>query len=280
LAKRKARKQTKGKPLKKRGLPWLGWLGIGLGIIAIIILVCVSLTDQPADSSDSGELRAAIVDQLYSLQPNEAFIEQTTQELKDYGFEVDVYQGDEVTVNLYRELTGHGYKLIVFRAHSGLLSREGEIIKKTCLFTNEPYSETRHVTEQLTGHLAMARISEHYPWVFAIGAKFVTRSMEGQFTNTAIIMMGCSCLYLDDLAQAFIDKGASVYLAWDATVDLDYVDNATIILIEKLCSEAVTVEVAVAETMQEKGPDPNYGALLKYYPAETGNKTIEELVKR
>ena len=88
----------------------------------------------------------------------------------------------------------------------------------------------------------MARISEHYPWVFAIGAEFVTRSMEGQFTNTAIIMMGCSCLYLDDLAKAFIQKGASTYLGWDASVGLDYVDEATPILITNLCAKRMTIK--------------------------------------
>jgi hypothetical protein len=35
-------------------------------------------------------------------------------------------------------LPGCGYQLIIFRAHSGLLGSEGGIIKKTCLFTNEP----------------------------------------------------------------------------------------------------------------------------------------------
>jgi len=30
--------------------------------------------------------------------------------------------------------------------------------------------------------------------------------------------------------------------------------------------------------MEEKGPDPEWGAVLKYYPAESGNKTIAELI--
>ena len=101
-------------------------------------------------------------------------------------------------------LAGHGYKLIIFRAHSGLLGTEGKIIKRTCLFTNAPYSQTKYVAEQLSDQLAMARIDEHHPWVFGIGQEFVIHSVEGEFDNTVIVMMGCACLYFDDLAQAFM----------------------------------------------------------------------------
>jgi len=251
------------------------WILTLLVILLLWLPACHQGDELPADS-----LKAAIVDQLYSLQPNLAFIQQTTQELEDYGFEVDVYQGDEVTVNFYRELPSYGYDLIIFRAHSGLLGREGEIVTRTCLFTNEPYSQIRHVTEQLTEQLAMARISEHHPWVFGIGSKFVTQSMEEELDNTVIIMMGCSCLYLEDLATAFIDKGASTYLGWDASVGLDYVDKATPVLITNLCAKRMTIKEAVYETMAEVGADPDYHAWLKYYPAASGSQTIRELMSR
>ena len=103
--------------------------------------------------------------------------------------------------------------------------------------------------------------------------------MEGQFNNTAIIMMGCDCLYLKDLAQAFIQKGASTYIAWDVSVLLDYVDDATAVLVEKLCSKELTIAKAVAQTMREKGRDPKYGAMLTYYPLETRDKTLRQLIE-
>ena len=245
-----------------------------LPLILLIIALCFFPACSQTSSTPTDTPKAAIIDQLYSLQPNEVFTSQVTQELEDYGFEVDIYKGDEVTVNLYRQLPGHGYKLIIFRAHSGLLGREGKTIKRTCLFTNEPYSQTKHVTEQLSDQLAMARIDEHHPWVFGIGDEFITQSMEGKFNNTAIIMMGCSCLYLDDLAQAFIDKGASAYLGWNATVDLDYVDEATINLVQNLCTKKLTLRKAVTKTMAEKGLDPHYKASLNYYPPQSGSHTI------
>ena len=64
---------------------------------------CSTLTsDTPGFGS--AETKAAIVDQLYSLQPNPIFVDGMVEELEAGGFEVDIYQGDEVTVDLYRKL--------------------------------------------------------------------------------------------------------------------------------------------------------------------------------
>jgi hypothetical protein len=277
LTKAKAQKKTKGKPLK-RGWPWFAWLLIALAIAGVVVFVLVyAMGQHPTDNT--GELKAAIVDQLSSFQENEAFITNVTTELENYGFEVDLYQGDNITVDFYRGLSGHGYKLIVFRAHSGILQGENQTYYKTTLFTNENYSTLKYVTDQLDDRLFEASIAEGYPWVFSISPKFVTESMTKKFDNTVIIMMGCSGIYLTDLAEAFVNKGASAYLAWDASVDLDYVDEATPYLIGQLCSENATLKEAVDSTMNVIGPDPKHGADLKYYPFGTSDKTLEELIK-
>lgn len=277
LARAKPDRKTKAKSLR-RGFPRYGWLLVTLAMAAIIVLARSHLHTRPAWSNNGTKPKAAIVDQLYALQPNESFVIQVTRELEEYGFEVDLHRGDEITVDFYRQLPSYGYKLIVFRAHSGLLETEGELIEKTLLFTNEPYSRTRHIPEQLSDQVTMAKITARHPYVFAIGPEFVTRSMEGQFDNTIIIVMGCSCLYIPDLAEAFVEKGASVYLAWNASVDLDYVDRATLYLIEQLCSGKVTIAEAVSNTMNVVGPDPEYNAVLKYFPASSGVKTLKELI--
>ena len=280
MTKSKAKK-NKGK-LQKRGLPRFLWLVIPLVIAATIAGVILYPSGQ-TPPENNGEPSAAIIDQLYSMQPNQAFITKSTEILEAYGLEVHLYQGDEVTVDLYRNLPSSGYEVIIFRAHAGLLSHEedSEVVVReaTCIFTNEPYSKTKHVSEQLNGELARARVAEGYPTVFALGARFTTYSMEGEFGNTAIIMMGCNCLHLTDLALAFYEKGASSYLAWDGLVGLDYVDDATITLLEKLFSEELSLQAAVDETMAEEGPDPNYGAVLTFYPTQSANQSVTELLK-
>jgi hypothetical protein len=278
LAKLKAGKAKPGK-LRERGLSWLRWLAVGLGIIVIVSLVLILPGDEPAVPARAGELRAAIVDQLHSLQPNPAFIDQVTQTLRGYGFEVDVYRGDDVTVDFYRGLPAHGYKLILFRVHSGLLVGRENVANKVWLFTNEPYSRMSHFTEQLTGKVALAATEQGDPTVFAISADFIAHSMKGSFDGTAIVMMGCSGVRYSDVAQAFIEEGASTYLAWDASVGLNYVDGVTRVLLKKLLVEELAVADAVEETMQERGPDPNFRAVLQYYPLMSANRTLRQLIE-
>ena len=279
MTRAKAKKQTKGKP-PKRGWPWFAWLIIALAIAGVVAFVRIYPMGQPS-SDNVGKLKAAIVDQLSSFQENEDFVTNVTRELKDYGFEVDLYQGDEITVDFYRQLPTHGYKLIIFRAHSGLLGEDEEVYYKTTLFTNEPYSTVKYVAEQLDDRLVMASVGEGSPMVFGIPPEFIisSKSMKGKFDDTVIIMMGCSGIYLRDLAEAFVEKGASVYLAWHGSVELYYVDDATPYLMKQLCSENLTIKEAVDSTMAEKGPDPEHEALLKYYPLTNGDKTLEGLIK-
>jgi hypothetical protein len=104
--------------------------------------------------------------------------------------------------------------------------------------------------------------------------------MQGEFDRSIILMMGCSTLTIHDMASAFVEKGASVYTGWDASVGLDYVDHATLTLLKRLFSDQVLIQAAISDTMQEKGNDPNWGARLKYYPDLSGSKTSTELVKK
>lgn len=288
LTKAKAKKQTKGKPPKK-GLPWFAWLLIALGIAGIVAFVRMGPIGR-AWPDHVGNATAAIIDQLSSLQENQDFIGNVTKELEDYGFEVDVYQGSNITVDLYRRLPTYGYKLIIFRAHSGILEQDGEVMLRTVLFTNEEYSESAYALEQVYEQLVMGGACQNCPMMFGITSRFVRaeevigrgKDMEGRFDDTVIIMMGCSGIALTDLAEAFIDKGASVYLAWDRSVDLYYVDEATPYLIRRLCSEELTIREAVNDTMDVIGPDPNYGAELAYYydpGSHNGGKTLQELIQ-
>ena len=284
MAKKKAGNKTAARqagvrsPWRRR--PWFAWLLIALAIAGVIVFVRVFPARQAA-SHDGGQPRAAIVDQLYNLQPNAAFIAEVTAELEGHGFTIDLYQGDDVKVDLFRRLPGYGYNLIIFRAHSGMLAADGQEIERTLLFTNEPYSGFRYDLEQFNERLVMARAGDDHPTVFGITAKFIDSSvsMAGGFDDTVIIMMGCSGMYYRDLAAAFTARGASAYLAWSASVKLGYVDRATSYLVSQLLSGDLTIEEAVASTMDVIGPDEYYQSVLQYYPAAIGQKTLAELIK-
>jgi len=279
LSKTKAKKQSKGKPQKK-GLPWFAWLLIALGIAGVVVLVRFYPMGQPFPDNGGG-LKAVIVDQLSSVKGNEAFVTNVTEQLEEYGFQVDLYQQDDVDVDLYGQLATRGYKLIIFRAHSGLLAENEMTQDRTVLFTNEAYDQLSHYDDQLHDRLVMARVGEGYPMVFGIPPKFIEDGMKGKFDDSVVIMMGCSGLFERDLAQAFVGKGASAYLAWNGTVELNYVDEATPYLIEQLCSGNTTLKEAVDNTMEAVGPDPEHKAGLAYYPTyplDIGDKTLQQLM--
>jgi hypothetical protein len=229
--------------------------------------------------------KAAIVDQLYTLVANQDLIDKATGILESSGFQVDHYQGDALTVDFYRRLSTLGYKLIIFRSHSGIqtgslhLAGGEKTVQRTYLFTNELYSENAQVVDQLSNRLAKVRVDDKHPWVFGIVADFVRRSMQGNFDRTFIIMNGCSTLRIDDLAKSFVEKGAVSCLGWDASVGLDYVDNVTIPLLERLFFHEVSIEAAVRDTMQVQTDDPQFEAKLRYYPDPSGTKTLTELLK-
>ena len=279
MSKTKAKKQSKGKPQKK-GLPWFAWLLIALGIAGAVVLVRFYPMGQPFPDNGGG-LKAVIVDQLSSVKGNEAFVTNVTEQLEEYGFQVDLYQQDDVDVDLYGQLATRGYKLIIFRAHSGLLAENEMTQDRTVLFTNEAYDQLSHYDDQLHDRLVMARVGEGYPMVFGIPPKFIEDGMKGKFDDSVVIMMGCSGLFERDLAQAFVGKGASAYLAWNGTVELNYVDEATPYLIEQLCSGNTTLKEAVDNTMEAVGPDPEHKAGLAYYPTyplDIGDKTLQQLM--
>jgi hypothetical protein len=257
---------------------------IATAIFLVFILLIVifssyftyNLLNQPQNQTTnpaSSQLKAAIVDQLSLTFPNQTFIEVATNILKQAGYTVDYYAGEEVTVEFYRNLPTRGYGLIILRVHSSAAELQGEEFVEipVGIFTSESYSQTKYVYEQLTDQLLMASYTmPQPPYYFGIVPKFVTSSMKGTFQNTIIIMMGCEGLNNTKMAEAFIQKGAKAYIGWKGAVSASHTDQATTRLLQHLISEKQTIKQAVDKTMKEVGPDPVYNSLLTYCPLEAG----------
>lgn len=265
---------------------------IGLAVTVAILIAVISFSgflinsmlNQPSTNhtvSSISEPKAAIVDQA-SLSPaetpNPQFTETATNLLKQTWDIVDYYHGERVNVDFYRNLATHGYALIILRVHSGL-SKGGN--PPVGFFTSEPYSSQKYLYEQLTEQI----VSVHYlpyekgdPEYFGIWPGFITQSMQGRFNNTIIIMMGCDGLRYTDMAEAFLQKGAKVYMSWNRSVSPSHSDTATIRLLQHLITEKQTVKQSVENTMNEVGPDYSYKSYLIYHPSESGDYTIQSIV--
>jgi len=224
-------------------------------------------------------LKAAWVDQLSVHSPNRELIDTAKEMMLGAGFDVDIYNPNEVTVNLYGSLAKYGYKLIVFRVHAGVEVRswDPEIKGKPVgLFTTETYSELKYPQEQLYDLVTAAQAFNDSEVVFAVNPEFIEQR-SADYGGTVIILTGCFGLFSRDLPQAFISRGASVVIGWDGLVDVKHTDQATLTLLRMMIKEGMSVEESVRATMKELGPDPVEGSILSYYPPNKGILTFSEL---
>jgi len=255
-------------------------IGLAVVLFSVLVLVMIvsgftlnSLLNQLSTSqqvSFSSEPKAAIVDHLSLTMPNQTFIETATTTLEQAGYTVDYYSGEEVTVEFYRNLPTHGYRIVILRVHSALVSADKPPVT---LFTSEPYSQTGYISEQLAGQVGWVTYKFENgkptePTYFGISPLFVKKSMKGEFQDATIVMMGCNGLTYTDMAEAFIERGAKAYISWSDAVLPMHTDSATTHLLQHLLIEKRTVKQALEDTNRDTGPDSTYNSLLLAYPEE------------
>ena len=254
-----------------------------LALAVLAALPALASCGGSGEIKDDGVARAAIVDQLYLLEPNPGFVAAATGLLETAGFTVDVWQGDEITVGFYRDLPVHDYEFILFRVHSGLVLElvNGEPIplENTFLFTAEVYTTTRYVSEQLSERVSRVLFSDEFPEVFAVNSEFILKDSNGGYGDTVIIAMGCESHHFDDLPRAFVEKGAAAYIGWSDVVSLEYVDSTTLDLLENLLADGMPLAEGVNNTMIDLGHDPFFDAYLKLYPETSGGSRVREMAE-
>ena len=241
----------------------------GLWKIAIFLtVIAISSAAVAIFLNFSQPAKAALVDHLSLTFPNQSFIDNTIEILEQAGYTVDYYPGEEVTVEFYSDLPTHNYDIIILRVHSVAMAIKGKELVEipVTFFTSEIYSQTRYFGEQSDGQLVLVRYPGPPQYYFGITPKFVTASMNGRFQNTTVIVMGCEGLNNTKMAEAFVEKGAKVYIGWNQEVLASHTDTATIELLKHLVTEKQTIKQAVENTMKEVGPDPAYNSILLYYP--------------
>lgn len=207
---------------------------------------------------DNGLLNAALVDALYGSSPDFNFTTSLGKTLQETGFEVDVYQGEEVTVDFLKKFAC-GYELVILRMHSAL-SNNNELY----LFTAEPYSAGKYVQEQYFRLVKEAYPTEDSQSVFAVNWGFIERLMADKFKGALVIVMGCDGANDPWMAKEFIDRGAVGYVGWNGPVLLSHSDKAVLYLIQALYVDNLSLEDAVEKTNSQIGVDPQWGSILNY----------------
>lgn len=267
------------KPSKRKRKKTTSKNKIAYGIIAVA-LIFVGLfafsslySNKPSSHDQTAPPKAALVDHLglSFLTPNETFKKSCIKILEEAGFSVTYHRGEAVTVDFYRNLPTHGYSLLVLRVHSAAIKHE-IYTDLVGLFTCETYTESKYrtpVDELADARLAKAFFTGGNNYYFGVTSRFVQFSMNGEFENTVVLMMGCDGLKegYTSMAEAFVNRGAKVYISWDGPVSISHSDQATIQLLQSLLKENKTIKNAVAEI----SPDltyspPNPPTNLCFYP--------------
>jgi len=248
-------------------------------IITVFILVAIIIvpgyliysylnsqqSNQPPndDPLPTFQLKAAIVDQLSLTQPNQSFVQIATNILTDAGYAVNYYPGERVNIEFYRNLAKRNFKLILLRVHSLVSTKENKSFVE--LFTSEYYTVSKYYSEQLNERVTRVGYYQGELTYFGISNEFIKHSMNGQFNDTTVIMMGCDGLNTTVMAEAFTQKGAKVYVGWDGSVLSRHTDQATTRLLRYLITEKQMIKQAVESTMEKVGPDPDSRSMLLYY---------------
>lgn len=268
----------------------VGWVTTVAGCALAVGLMAFVWLGLPVGSETSYDgpppMAAAIVDQLSLTSPDQAFVDEATQTLRDAGYTVDYVPGSDVTVDYYRELPSKSYGLVLVRAHSGFVLRDPndkQSPEDTFLFSSELYRDDAHALDQEKRRLSVAyyfntgleqfdgdadallRAFQTEPRYFGIKPGFIQSSTHGRFPGTTVVLMGCNGLTTAALAQAFIDKGARAVVGWDDLVSAGHTDAATEKLLDHLLVDRLSTKEAVAQTASELGPDPTYGGQLALY---------------
>ena len=228
-------------------------------ILSISFFLWTSFTTppQPAQQTDIGVPKAAILDALYAGPQDLAYEQNLTNYLSIAGYSVDIFRGENVTISLLENIGG--YKVLILRLHSAIAS-DGFLY----IFSGENYTPTKYAQEQLSGAVREGITFENVSY-FALNAVFLGGNNQTGLKDSTVILMGCNGTGDSYTIQRLLDKGVKAYIGWSGYVDLSYSDEITLALVKALYLEKSSAQVAVGEAMREVGTEPAYNSVLECY---------------
>ncbi|MEM2342236.1 MAG: hypothetical protein QXX94_07235 [Candidatus Bathyarchaeia archaeon] len=207
--------------------------------------------------------KAAIVDGIGLTRPNSIFIKNVKGILENAGLSVDVYAGENVTIDLLGKIGGYG--LLILRLHSAIDTTHRFLY----LFSAERFNRTEYETRfsNILGveptAIREGKTFENESY-FALRADLLGYMNYGGLNGSTIILMGCNGTNSDHAIDRLFEKGVKAIIAWDGYVDLNYTDKITSELIKAIYEEGYDPNDAVRKVMEDYGPDPVYKSELKY----------------
>ena len=277
-------KKKKETAQQKTWMPSKKHLVTILMALTLIIAVCAVVFFLFFQQSEvMFSMNAAIIDQLGESDPslsNSTFVEKATNILESRNFTV-TYYNETLNVDFFKKLAEYNYGILVLRVHSAL--RENNLTVD--LFTSERYVSDKYEWELEHGLLVRGKYLNRPESYFAITSLFID-NLAGRFPKSVIIAMGCWSLKpgCEEMALAFLNKGAKAYVGWNETVAADDTDCETTVFLEKFLSENETLANAIAFTHSHVYYDPFIQKTVTTrmnfcpVPPSIANLTISDLI--
>jgi hypothetical protein len=265
-------------PTEKKLFSYKRLMILSITLVAVIVSGFLLSHFSTQTSEVNFSFEAAIIDQIgeaFPSSPEKAreFNETATDLLENAGFNVTYHNSKSITVSFFRSLAEQNYGIIILRGHAALRKNRKTVID---LFTSEKFEEYTYTSEIRSGLLTKGNYSwESGKFYFTVTPKFIENS-KGFFPKSIVIAMGCWSLKADskEMANAFIRKGAKVYIGWTDAIGMSHSDNSIIRFLQHLLPNK-TIAKAIDESNEIPDPD-GYPGELSFYPSEIGDHNLSD----
>jgi hypothetical protein len=216
--------------------------------------------------------------------PDPSFVSNVNSTLQNHGFNV-TYYNEILDVNFFKSLASSNYGLIILRDHSALRNDSSTVD----LFTSERYVPGAHDQDLENGLLALGEFYYKPGELYFVLSSLFVENLQGHFPSSIVVAMGCQSLKpgCEQMAQAFLDKGAKAYIGWSDVVFPQDTDTETTRLISMLLNENLTIGDAArgTHTYTYSGKPSQYSneiinvtSEMRFYPQSDDHFSVSELI--
>mgnify|MGYP000347783313 CR=1 FL=1 len=261
------------KAKKKHGIisGWTRIIQVASIIVILAALVAVMRLNEPLVNSGSHNYeetaplvdssKAVLIDGIAFTDPNPRFTASIKEILSKANISLDIYEGEEVTIDLLRNIGGYG--LIILRVHSAVDERHGFLYLFSAeKFDSEEYNLRYSKEERMSGAVREGRTFKNESY-FALRADLLGYLGNRGLNGSIVILMGCNGTGSQQAIDKLFERGVKAIIAWDGYVDLDYTDEIIVELLKAVYRDRMDFPEAVEKVMDDRGADPIWNSRLK-----------------
>jgi hypothetical protein len=219
--------------------------------------------------------KAAVIDTLYDDWPPHATPDTINTLLGSKGYDVNYVKNNNANLGFFANLDDGEYGVVFIRSHGGMLNVGGDnklhIIVRPFFATFPPASGYNGVQVFTVGTDVLP---QGWAYVYGFNNLFVQQYMNNKpFPNSLFHLLVChggDPLAVNDMINAFLDKGVGCYTGWTKNASSTHGDPAAVMFFQALCDSSASPTNTVADAINQitgagHSPDPGTGAVLSAY---------------